>query len=80
MPQYHLHLHRCGTFYPDEEGQSLPNLDSARRLAIVDAREIMAEEMRSGQLCLGCRIEIADATGQVLDVIPFKDAVDLAWL
>ena len=80
MPRFFLHLHQCEKYYPDEEGQSLHDLSAARRVAIRDARGLMAEEMKSGRLCLGCRIDIADETGRVLDVIPFKNAVDVANL
>lgn len=77
MANFFLHLHQCGIVYPDEEGRSFANLEAARRTALVNARELMADEMKSGRLCLGCRIDIADEHGRVLDVVPFKNAVEV---
>ena len=80
MARYHLNLHECGTVYADEEGVDLPDPEAARAQAIKEARSIMAAEVREGQLCLSCHIEVADDLGHVILKIAFKDAVAVTGL
>lgn len=76
MPRYYFHvsapgLKRC----LDPEGQDLDDLTAAYYEAIISAREILAELVRSGKIVDGQRYEIADAEGKVLLVVPFKSAL-----
>ena len=75
MPRYHFHLHECGDITPDEEGVEIANLDDAHTWAIQAARDVMCGEVETGHLCLGCAIVIADAQGQEVGRVPFKQAV-----
>ena len=75
MPLFYLNLNECGSLTVDDEGYELANLDAARGAGVAAARDIMAEEIKSGTLCLSCRIEVTDANGVVLMVVPFKDGV-----
>jgi hypothetical protein len=74
MPRYYFHL-RNGATARDEEGRELPDLETARQEAIKAARELMGEDIKEGRLQLGHRIEIRDADGGELLVIPFADTI-----
>jgi hypothetical protein len=80
MARYHFNLHQCGTTIADEEGLEKPDLESVRHEALMSAREIMCNEMMSGKLCLSCHIEVQDAAGQVVHVLPFKEAVEVTGI
>jgi len=41
---------------------------------------IMAAEVRGGQLCLSCPIEVFDAEGHQVLKLPFKDAIGVSGL
>ena len=63
---------------PDEEGQEFADLGAAKLVAIAGARELMAEHIRAGKaVTLSHRIEIADQTGKVLAVLPFRELVTI---
>lgn len=80
MSLLHMHIHHCGMLARDEEGLELPNLETARREAVAGARSIMVDELRKGQLCLACHIEIEDSDGRLLATVPFREAVTLTGL
>jgi hypothetical protein len=73
--RFYFHLHECGTTTPDEEGRELPSFEIAIKEAVIAARSIMASEVTSGRLSLGCHIEITDSNGISLAVIPFKEVL-----
>jgi hypothetical protein len=77
MARYYLHIRNGGGYSEDPEGQELPDLDAARAAAIDGVRSLLSEEARQGQLDLSGRIEIADAAGNILLLVPFGDAVEL---
>ncbi len=76
MTIFYLHLfNRLGAIL-DEEGRDLPDLAAAREEAIRNARSIMAEEVRAGELDLNARIDIAGPRAdQVHFTLPFSDAL-----
>jgi hypothetical protein len=76
MPCFHLHI-RDGFEVLDEEGQEFASLGDARQAAVASARDMMAADIRTGRLSLGDRIEITDGDGAVLDIVVFRDAVQL---
>lgn len=75
MPHYHFHLDECGVVTTDIDGSDYDDLDAACAAATVAAREIMCEELKTGHLCLGCHIDIADDAGRSLARLDFADAV-----
>jgi len=77
MARYYLHINNGGGYSEDSEGQELADLDAARAAAIEGVRSLLSEEARQGQLDLSGRIEIADAEGNILLIVPFSDAVEL---
>lgn len=80
MPRFYFHLEMCGQAYPDHEGRSFPDLEHARASAVLDARDLMAGEVKAGRLCFSCRIDIADEQGAVVLTLPFHEAVELSGL
>jgi hypothetical protein len=75
MPRFHFNLFNdVDTF--DGEGHDLPDLAAAKAEAINSAREIMAAHIATGRpVHLDDRIEVADCTGKVLAVIPFRELI-----
>ena len=61
----------------DLEGQELASLELARSRAIEGARDIAAEQVRQGTLCLHHRIDICDGSRRLLLSVPFRDAVEV---
>lgn len=73
VPRFHFHLHEyCDCL--DEEGQEMPDLDTAREKAKESAREFACEGLKRGHLNLDHWIEIADGEGNVLETVTFRDA------
>lgn len=77
MTRYFLHIDNGGGYSEDPEGQELSDLGAARAAAIEGVRSLLSEEAREGQLDLSGKIEIADADGNILLIVPFSDAVEL---
>lgn len=61
----------------DKEGIELPDLAAAREEATRSAREMVAEIVRNDERIDGMRYEIADAEGQILDTVWFRDVIKL---
>ncbi len=80
MSRFYFHLDECGAICADEEGFELADIDAARVQAIAAARDIMCDEVSRGRLCLSCRIDVADESGAIVLVVPFKEAVTLSGL
>lgn len=75
MPRYYLNICNGSGFVEDEEGFELPGLDAAREKAIDGLRDIMAGEMRRGEINMGSYIEIEDENHRVVMTVPFLEAV-----
>jgi hypothetical protein len=80
VPRYFFHLHECGQYIADDEGQELEGLEAARRQALLEARHVMAAEVQSGKLCLSCWIEVIDCADRPVMKVPFKDALVVSGL
>ncbi|WP_306421767.1 DUF6894 family protein, partial [Methylobacterium trifolii] len=59
----------------DPEGLDLLDLAAARAEALAGARDILANSVRKGEPLDGQRIEIANAAGELLATVAFKDAI-----
>ena len=75
MPLFYLHLCNGAGFAEDEEGTELPDLAAARKRAIEGLRDIMAAELRAGEIDMGAFVEIEDEDRRLLATISFEDAV-----
>lgn len=76
MPHYYFHLHNDAEF-PDEEGTELADAAAAHAQAIVEAREMICDEVQKGHLNLDHSIEIEDEQGG-RTILRFRDAITLA--
>lgn len=75
VPRYFFHLHN-DVDAPDHEGWMLDNLESARKVAVKQARFTAAETIKeAGHFIGNHRIDIEDENGSVLDTVYFRDAV-----
>lgn len=74
MPRFFFHL-RNDLSVDDEEGVDLADLASARSHAIANIRELACEAVRSGELVLGHKIEVADESGSRVLTITYADAI-----
>jgi hypothetical protein len=61
----------------DPEGVELPDLTAALVEAAVSARQLMADELRHGQIIPGRHITITAEDGQVLATVAFADCLFL---
>ena len=77
MGRYFFHLVDGPMSAPDEEGVELDGPDSVRETALTGARSVISHDAREGVIDLTCRIEVTDAEGQVVFVLPFAEAVQV---
>ena len=77
MPRYYLHVCNGTGFVEDEEGVELPGVDAARRQAIDGLRDIMAAEMRRGEVNMASFIEIEDEDRRLVSTVSFADAIHI---
>ena len=75
MPRYFMHVCNGMGFIEDPEGVELPDLPAARENAIAGLRDLMAGEMKAGQLNAASFVEIVDEAGDLLSLVSFQDAV-----
>jgi hypothetical protein len=74
MPRFFFHVCNGNGFTEDEEGRELLDEAEARSVALTGARDIMAEEMRAGQLDPASFIEVEDSEHRHLFTLLFSDA------
>jgi hypothetical protein len=76
MQVYFFHLRRRGKLILDPDGTSLASSDEARRVAVLEARELIVTILKTeGRVPLEDGIDIADEHGAVLDTVTFKEAL-----
>jgi hypothetical protein len=75
VPRYYLHIDEFGT---DPEGTELPDLEAARREAILSAREMLAEWIIVAADEIPLKILIADEQGNVLATVHMRDVLPRA--
>lgn len=75
MPRYFLHIDELAT---DPDGTELPDLEAARREAMLSAREMLAEWIILGADDIPTRIVITDEEGTILGVVHFRDVLPRA--
>jgi hypothetical protein len=75
VPRFFLHIGELDT---DPEGTDLPDLNAARREAMLGAREMLAEWILHAKEDIATRIIIADAHSNVLAVVQMSDLLPRA--
>jgi hypothetical protein len=78
--RYFFNLREYGKITLGEDGVDHTDIGSVRLSAIRAAKDIMAAEVRGGQLCLSCHMEVFDAEGHQVLKLPFKDAIGVSGL
>jgi hypothetical protein len=73
VPWFFFNIHDADQTFYDPEGTELAALDVARHEALMDARWILGEELRTGRVTLERQFEITDEAGQVLATVHFRD-------
>lgn len=77
MPRFYMHVCNGNGFVEDQEGVELSDRDAARERAVEAARDIMASDLRKGELDLSSFIEVEDEGHRLLFTLHFSDAVKL---
>jgi hypothetical protein len=73
VPVYFFDLHRGGEVAEDVEGQDLPDLHSAERVARRGVIELIYDSLRRGVSPLGWSFGVRDGDGRIALVLPFDD-------
>src|SRR5260221_14725928 len=71
MGRFYFHLQADDQIVPDDEGVDLPDLSAAEHEAILAARELLAEAIKSGRPEVPEAFVIADEEGRALAIVPF---------
>jgi hypothetical protein len=77
MTHFYFNVLNGNGLVEDPEGQDLPDLEAARNEAVASVRSILRDEIGSGSLDLAGEIQIKDAHGAMVLVLPFQQAVRL---
>lgn len=75
MPKYYFHVLTSEGRVIDPEGSELDDMEAAYRSAIEDARALMSEAILEGKDISSRKIEICDAQGIPLQIVPFRSAL-----
>ena len=70
MTRFYFHLSEGDQLIIDNEGLDLPDFSAAQREALLDARELLAEAIKSGKPEVPEALVIADEAGQELGTVP----------
>jgi len=76
MPLYFFHI-RNDVHTDDEEGRELADAAAAREFALEVARDLVCEDVHKGWLNLDHYIIVADADGQTLFNLTFREAFEI---
>ena len=76
MPRYFLHLRDSVDEVLDPEGIEMPR-EAIAGVALAQARDCMAGDVKSGRLDLHYRIDVHDEAGKVVHSMPFADALEV---
>jgi hypothetical protein len=80
MPTFYSHIRLAEFYVEDPEGGEYPSLNAAWRDAVVSAKHIISEALRSGtplRCALKGTFQITDENGHVVAVLPFADAMEI---
>ena len=77
MPLFYLHVSDGKFFAEDTEGSEFHDVEAARRAAIAGLRDVMAEELKHGQINMASIVEIEDDNHQLVMTVPFLEAVEV---
>lgn len=76
MTRYFFHICSRAERIEDREGADFNTLNAALDDARLAAREILAEDVRKGQIDETRMFEIVDESGRLVARMPFSDAIN----
>jgi hypothetical protein len=74
MPLFHFNSRTGEDMLPDIEGEDLPDLASARTVAMSSAREALAEAVKFGDTPPDI-IQVTDSEGNEVAIVPLLDVL-----
>ena len=77
MPMFHFNSRTGDVVLPDLEGEDLPDLAAARRVAVSSAREALAEAVKFGDTPPDI-IQVTDSKGTEVAIVPLMDVLQTA--
>jgi hypothetical protein len=77
VPRFYLHLANGEEFTEDEEGAVFATFEAAHAKAVEGLRDVLAGDLRRGELNRACFIEIEDEDHNLLVTVFFDEAVTL---
>jgi hypothetical protein len=75
MRRYYFHIRSGEHLIEDQDGSDLPDADAARREALLSARQILADVIRSGKEDSPEAFVIADSEGHELQIVTFASVL-----
>jgi len=81
MPRFYINFRnrdeksKHNVLAKDDEGIDVADLEEARKAALISAREIVADNVKSGATLLLLTVVITDDSGQAVMTIPVKDVL-----
>ncbi len=79
LPRYFFDLHGGDELLIDHEGIVLPHSDAATSAALLQARDILAGDIRGGSLALNLWLAVRNEAGAIVHELSFQDAVEIRW-
>lgn len=76
LTRYFFHIRDGDVLIEDPDGSDFVSVEEARAEAILSARDLLAERLRSGGVLDGQTIEITDLNGTVVAIVPLRDAIN----
>lgn len=70
-----MHLRDGGDDVLDDDGVELPDLEAVKSATLIVARDIMAGDLRNGEIDLRFQIDVENEAGAVVYSLPFEEAV-----
>ncbi|MGC2024617.1 MAG: hypothetical protein WA677_07670 [Bradyrhizobium sp.] len=72
MPMFHFNSLTGDLFLPDPEGEELPSVAAARKVAEITARDTLIEAVKTGEVAPDC-IQVTDSEGHEVVTVLLKD-------
>ena len=79
MPRFFINYQSGDLIANDDEGHDYPGLEEARSAALASAREIFADNIRSGTRSALDAVIITDESGVELMMISARDVLPKSW-
>jgi hypothetical protein len=69
MARFYFHVQKAGCLLQDTDGTDLPDIEAAKREALLAARDILSDAIKTGRPEVPAAFVIADEAGRKLDVV-----------